>query len=112
MSFLLANGHPEARAYSLGDLFLESSIVSERLNSEIVTDAILTQLAVASGFGSDKAGKEMKKILRELSPQDRVRRPASIENSESIGIVNPGDSGYDPEVAALTGKKDNGRPRR
>ncbi len=65
-SLLQANSHPEARHYPVPDLWRETQIVRRRLNREFATNAVLTQLAVASIL-SQKAAKTFEKRLRDLT---------------------------------------------
>jgi hypothetical protein len=63
---LLAQGHPDARSYTIGQVWDEAEIVVERLNRAAVTDAVLIQGAVASLL-SKEGGKEFSKLTKMLT---------------------------------------------
>lgn len=69
MSLLLSQGQPSARRYPLWMLWDEARIVQERHNGFAVTQAVLTQLAVASLF-SKEAGQQFAKLTKRLSDGD------------------------------------------
>lgn len=60
---LLAHGHVDAYRYPLPVLWRETKIVRRRVNRDHVTQALLTQTAIASVFG----GKEFQKLIKTLS---------------------------------------------
>lgn len=62
VSLLLGNGHAGVAQYPLAKVYREAAVVEERLNSAAVTNAVLTQMAVASLL-SKEAGKEFKKLI-------------------------------------------------
>jgi hypothetical protein len=51
--------------YTIGRVFDEANIVTERENARIVTEAQLVQMA-ASGIVSAKGGKQFGKMLKKL----------------------------------------------
>lgn len=65
MSLLLANGHPEADDYPLGYLGDEAKLIADRLNGQIVTEAVLLQAAAAS-IMSKEGGKLFTKLIENL----------------------------------------------
>lgn len=66
VSLLLANGHPLSPHYPVHRVWEEAFIVAERTNLTIVTEAVMTQLAVASLLSKD-AGTEFKKVIRSMT---------------------------------------------
>jgi hypothetical protein len=65
VSLCLANGHTEPHKYPLGWLGDEAELIIQAQNNKIVTEAHLTQLAVASIL-SKEAGKAFTKELKAL----------------------------------------------
>lgn len=63
---MLGNGHPEAAEYVIGRVWDEAELVVERLNSQMVTEAILVQSAVASLL-TKEGGKEFTKLTKRLT---------------------------------------------
>lgn len=61
----MAEGHAHARHYPVPMLWTEAWMARERLNRELASQAILTQLAAGSIL-SEKAGKAFKKEIRKL----------------------------------------------
>lgn len=61
----MAHGHIEARHYPVPLLWQETKIVRQRVNRELATEAVLTQMAVASIL-SKKAGDAFDKRIRTL----------------------------------------------
>lgn len=61
------SGHPNASRYPLGAVLDEHSLVSKQINSRIVTEAVLFQLA-ASSILSKKAGQAFEKQIKRLTP--------------------------------------------
>jgi hypothetical protein len=59
------HGHTEARLYPVPMVWMEVSLVRERLNQEIASNASLTQLVIGSIL-SKKAGAKLKERLRDL----------------------------------------------
>lgn len=51
--------------YTIGQVWDEAEIVVDRVNGEMVTQAVLFQSAVASIL-SEKAGKEFSKLIKQL----------------------------------------------
>lgn len=66
MSLLLANGHTEANGYPIAMIWDEARLVGDRLNGQMATEAVLTQMAVSSVL-SKKAGKEFDKMIKRMS---------------------------------------------
>lgn len=66
MSFLLAEGHVHARHYPLGMVFDEVTMAADRVNNVLATQAVLTQLVVASAFDKD-AGKTFTDAIKRLT---------------------------------------------
>lgn len=66
VSLLVANGHPHAPHYPVHRVVEEVALVTERINSILVTEALLTQMAVSSLF-SKEAGKAFKEIVEGLN---------------------------------------------
>jgi len=62
----MEHGHSEAGDYPLGLVWVEASIVVDRVNRFHATQAALTQLAVASILSKD-AQKELKEQIERLS---------------------------------------------
>lgn len=65
-SFLISEGHTQARDYPLGTLLYEAEIAKERCNNNIVTEIALMQMVVGSVLSKD-AAKALKKQLEKLS---------------------------------------------
>lgn len=61
----MAEGHPEARAYPIGMVWDEVSIVVERNNAKSGTEATLIQMAVSSVLSKD-GHKQFTKVMKEL----------------------------------------------
>lgn len=61
----MANGHPLAKSYPLSTLMYEATLVRERVDGLIATDAIVQQMLLASLFDKD-AGKEFTKMIEGL----------------------------------------------
>lgn len=66
VSLLLANGHPEAPHYPVHRVWEEAELVTARLNHTMVTEAILTQMAVASLLSKD-SGREFQKLINSMT---------------------------------------------
>ena len=64
---LLANGHPQARRYTIATIWYEAQLVTERVNSLISTETILMQAAMAMTLNAKAGGKHFKKLLKRLS---------------------------------------------
>ena len=64
-SLLLDHGHPHANNYPLAKLWSEATIVRQRLNSNIKTDATMMQAVIASVIGGSK-NNVLKGIFKEL----------------------------------------------
>lgn len=62
----MAHGHPEARHYPVPMMTREARIVRKRVNGQIATEAVLTQLAIGSIL-SKKAGKAFEKQVKKLN---------------------------------------------
>lgn len=65
MSFLASEGHVHADRYPLYVLWDEVLLAKKRVNSDIVTAALLTQMAVSSLF-SKEAGESFSKMIKRL----------------------------------------------
>lgn len=65
MSLLIVEGHPEASEYPLWYLGVEHEIVVHRINSQLRTEAVLHQQAIAS-VKSKKSAKAFSKTLESL----------------------------------------------
>jgi hypothetical protein len=65
VSLILAHGHTGAMDYTIGRVFDEANIVTERENARILTEAQLVQMA-ASSVVSAKAGKQFGKMQKQL----------------------------------------------
>lgn len=63
---MLAHGHTEARHYPVPMLWMETKLVTNRLNQDFATTALLTQMAVA-GVLSKEAGKAFDKRIKTLT---------------------------------------------
>jgi hypothetical protein len=63
VSLLLAEGHPEARSYTLATLWSESRIVRQRHAIDAKRDAVILQTTIASIFSG---GNELQKLLRKV----------------------------------------------
>lgn len=66
VSLLLANGHPHAPHYPVHRVWEEAALVAAHLNQQMVTGAILTQMAVASLLSKD-AGREFQKLIQSMN---------------------------------------------
>lgn len=66
VSLLLANGHTDARNYTIGRVWIEAEIVAQRINRDHATAALLTQLAVSTILSED-AGKTFNERIKELT---------------------------------------------
>lgn len=66
ISLLLSEGHADARYYPIGMVWDEAKLVVERRNRQFATEALLTQLAVASLL-SKKEAKEFSKQIKRLN---------------------------------------------
>ena len=58
-------GHPNARRYPIGMVYVEAAFVVERVNREEANRAIMIQLAVASVI-SKKGSKAFQKRIKDL----------------------------------------------
>lgn len=71
MSFLRAQGHPNAARYPLCTLWAEARLAQKRLNAEMVTQALLMQTAVGSvvggAFGSKDSAKPFNELVKRLT---------------------------------------------
>jgi len=66
VSFLMAEGHPDARHYPLCMLWREADIARARWNQQATTEAVLAQQAICSVLS--KSGSEgFQKLVKELS---------------------------------------------
>lgn len=66
VSLLLANGHPNAASYPIGRVWLESEIVTDRINKHIADNALMTQLAVSTIL-SESAGETFHDRIKDLT---------------------------------------------
>lgn len=73
MSLLLANGHPHAAEYSIATVWYESDLVTDRINNQMATEAVLTYSALTavanaafSKKGAAKGTKEFEKLLTKV----------------------------------------------
>lgn len=66
VSLLMANGHPDARHYPIGLVWTEAEMVTNRINNDMATTALLNQMAVSSLF-SKEGGEQFTKIIKELT---------------------------------------------
>lgn len=89
MSLLIDHGHTEARSYPLGMLWDESSLVIERENGAMVTQANLLQQAIHSVL-SKKARESFQKSLRLLNVEARL-----LDHESVAGRLPP--EGYEKE---------------
>ena len=62
----MANGHPDARGYPVGRVWLEAEIVVRRINNDHATSALLNQMAVSSLF-SKEGGQQFSNTIKELT---------------------------------------------
>jgi len=62
VSFLRAQGHPNAGRYPLATLWAEAALARRRINMELVSQALLTQGAVASLL-SQEGGKAFNEMI-------------------------------------------------
>jgi len=67
VSLLLAQGHSNARNYTLACLFSESRIVRERQAAQTTLEAILMQTVIASCINGQEATKELNKLLAKVN---------------------------------------------
>lgn len=65
VSLLQAHGHPEARFYPVPMLWTETTLVRQRVNRQMATEAILVQHAVMSVL-SEKGGKAFDEQVKKL----------------------------------------------
>lgn len=65
MSLLLEHGHVHAQEYPIGLVWVETALVTERVNELKADQAVLTQMAVSSLFGK-KGGAQFKEALKAL----------------------------------------------
>jgi len=68
---LLDHGHPNARLYPVGLLWDEYTLVIERVNGRIVTEANLLQHAIGSIL-SKQSRTEFSKLLKALNVEARI----------------------------------------
>lgn len=66
MSLLLAEGHWQARQYPVGHIWSEVEIVRDRLNGATVTNATMTNAAVAA-TNSKKGFEYFKNLIRKMT---------------------------------------------
>jgi hypothetical protein len=69
VSLLLAEGHSEARRYTVAMVWNEALIVRQRHHLRRSRDAAVTQLVLSTLF-SKKAGKELQKLLDKVAESD------------------------------------------
>jgi hypothetical protein len=69
VNLLLANGHPAASRYPIGQVFDEAKLVVERRNGELATLGLLVQAATAttSMGASKKTGEHFQDLIKGLS---------------------------------------------
>ena len=67
VSFLLAEGHPDAARYPVGVLWSEATIAQQRINAQHATAAALIQSAIISVLGSKEAGRNFSDQLQRLN---------------------------------------------
>jgi hypothetical protein len=67
VSFLLAEGHPEAARYPVGVLWSEAIIAQQRLNAQHATQAALVQMAIVSVLGGKEAGRNFSDQIQRLT---------------------------------------------
>lgn len=76
MSLLLAHGHVYASEYPIGFLWDESALVADRLNRQIVSEAVILHqimMTAVSAFGKDggkRANANFVKLIKELGGND------------------------------------------
>lgn len=63
MSLLLSEGHRDARAYSVAEVWSESRIIRQRQARKAQADAVVMQTVIASMF-SKEGGKALEKVLK------------------------------------------------
>ena len=66
VSILMANGHQDARAYPIGRLDFEVSLIQERMNGYFATQAVLIQQAISANIAAD-GGKLFQKTIESLT---------------------------------------------
>lgn len=70
VSFLMSEGHPQARFYPIWMLWEEVDIASRRVNRTIRTHATSVMMAMAAGQGGKKSVKAFKEYLEKLGGED------------------------------------------
>jgi HEAT repeat protein len=69
VSALLAQGHPEARHYSIGTIWREIDLVRRRENSALANSTVAFQLVVNTVLGGKEGGKELQKFIKGLTDE-------------------------------------------
>jgi hypothetical protein len=69
----MAHGHPQARSYTLGRIDSEASLVEERINAQLATEAVLLKMAISAipNMGvkpqsTEAAGRAFEKQINKL----------------------------------------------
>lgn len=62
----MANGHPDAPHYVVHKVWEETHLVTQRINQQLATEAMLTQMAVSTLL-SAQAGREFNKIIERMT---------------------------------------------
>jgi len=62
----MSHGHTEAQRYPLGMVYDEANLVTERINTKIITEAELIKLAVL-GILSKSARKQFSKLIKQIN---------------------------------------------
>lgn len=66
VSLLMSHGHPYAEFYPIHRVWEEASIVTQRVNRVIATEALALQITVLSVMTKD-GQKEFKKLIKRLT---------------------------------------------
>jgi hypothetical protein len=66
VSFLRAQGHPDAEHYVLCTLWVEATIAQQRINGQMATEAVLMHQVVQTVLGDESAFNRLQATLKGL----------------------------------------------
>lgn len=67
VSFLMSEGHPAARHYTIGHLWTETAIARRRVNNHMATESTLMQALLGATLNGKSGAGHYKNLIKRLT---------------------------------------------